>query len=80
MNLSDFAKPSLKVAIITMLPLFAMVLLTGYSFIQNIGLTGTPEAWRFHYSLIGFLLLFAMFFSAFMVWILIFYFRKKKWI
>ena len=65
-------------ALLSMLPLTIIVVVAGYVFVENLSLLGSEQAWKFHYSAVGFLMLFAILFSALIFWIFYFGFLKKK--
>lgn len=65
-------------ALLSMLPLAIIVALSGYAFTRNISFLGSDQAWKFHYSMVGFLILFATLLSAMLFWIFYFLFFKNK--
>ena len=67
-----------KKALLSMLPLTIIVVVAGYIFVENISLLGSDQAWKFHYSMVGFLMLFAILLSAVIFWIFYFRFLTKN--
>lgn len=63
--------------LLSLVPIFVLVLFASYNFLQYIELLGTKDEWRFHYSFIGFVIFFSIFFAAVMFWVIYFYLRRK---